>query len=87
MKFWNCSIDAKHIKQVLARCTRLYGVSTKLFTRNIGSAISTIHNNTEVFDFEYYKNASDPTSVDTTNALNKQHLVLRVDYKQYLEFS
>ena len=51
------------------------GVSTKLFARNIGSAISTIHNNTEVFDFEYYKNASDPTSVDTTNALNKKHLV------------
>ena len=51
------------------------GVSTKLFARNIGSAISTIHNNTEVFDFEYYKNSSDPTSVDTTNALNKKHLV------------
>ncbi len=51
------------------------GVSTKLFARNIGSAISTIHNNTEVFDFEYYKNASDPTSVDTANALNKKHLV------------
>ena len=50
------------------------GVSTKLFARNIGSAISTIHNNTEVFDFEYYKNSSDPTSVDTTNALNKKHL-------------
>ena len=50
------------------------GVSTKLFARNIGSAISTIHNDTEVFDFEYYKNASDPTSVDTTNALNKKHL-------------
>ncbi len=51
------------------------GVSTKLFARNIGSAISTIHNETEVFDFEYYKNASDPTSVDTTNALNKKHLL------------
>ena len=51
------------------------GVSTKLFARNIGSAISTIHNDTEVFDFEYYKNASDPTSVDTTNALNKKHLL------------
>ena len=51
------------------------GVSTKLFARNIGSEISTIHNDTEVFDFEYYKNASDPTSVDTTNALNKKHLL------------
>ncbi len=51
------------------------GVSTKLFARNIGSAISTIHNDTEVFDFEYYKNASDPTSVDTDNALNKKHLL------------
>ena len=50
------------------------GVSTKLFARNIGSAISTIHNDTEVFDFEYYKNSSDPTSVDTANALNKKHL-------------
>ncbi len=51
------------------------GVSTKLFARNVGSAISTIHNDTEVFDFEYYKNASDPTTVDTTNALNKKHLL------------
>ncbi len=51
------------------------GVSTKLFARNIGSEISTIHNDTEVFDFEYYKNASDPTSVDTTNDLNKKHLL------------
>lgn len=51
------------------------GVSTKLFARSIGSEISTIHNNTEVFDFEYYKNASDPTTVDSTNALNKKHLV------------
>ena len=51
------------------------GVSTKLFARNIGSSISTIHNDTEVFDFEYYKNSSDPTNVDTTNALNKKHLL------------
>ncbi len=51
------------------------GVSTKLFARNIGSAISTIHNNTEAFDFEYYKNSSDPTAVDTTHALNKKHLL------------
>ncbi|MDA9655077.1 flagellar hook-basal body complex protein [Pelagibacteraceae bacterium] len=50
------------------------GVSTKLFARTIGSAISTIHNNTEVFDFEYYKNSADPTTVDSTNALNKKHL-------------
>ena len=51
------------------------GVSTKLFARNIGSAISTIHNNTEVFDFDYYKNSSDPTTVDTSNALNKKNLL------------
>ncbi len=51
------------------------GVSTKLFARNIGSAISTIHNNTEVFDFEYYKNSSDPTTVDSGNDLNKRHLL------------
>ena len=34
--------------------------------------MSAIHNNSEVFDFDYYKNASDPTTVDTTNDLNKK---------------
>ena len=52
------------------------GVSTKLFARTIGSAMSTIHTNSEVFDFEYYKNSSDPTAVDTTNDLNKKHLAI-----------
>ena len=33
-----------------------------------------IHTNSEVFSFDYYKNASDPTTVDTTNDLNKKYL-------------
>ena len=51
------------------------GVNTKLFARTSGAAIATIHNNTEVFSFDYYKNSADPTTVDTANDLNKKHLM------------
>ena len=50
------------------------GVNTKLFARTVGSAMSSIHTNSEVFAFDYYKNASDPTTVDTENDLNKKYL-------------
>ena len=50
------------------------GVNTKLFARTVGSAMSAIHTNSEVFSFDYYKNASDPTAVDTENDLNKKYL-------------
>ena len=50
------------------------GVNTKLFARTVGSAMSAIHTNSEVFSFDYYKNSSDPTTVDTANDLNKKYL-------------
>ena len=36
--------------------------------------MSSIHTNSEVFSFDYYKNSSDPTTVDTANDLNKKYL-------------
>ena len=48
------------------------GVNTKLFARTVGSAMETIHTNSEVFSFDYYKNASDPTTVDTEIDLTKK---------------
>ena len=50
------------------------GVNTKLFARTVGSAMETIHTNSEVFSFDYYKNASDPTTVDAENDLNNKYL-------------
>ncbi len=50
------------------------GVNTKLFARTVGSSMSSIHTNSEVFSFDYYKNSSDPTTVDTASDLNKKFL-------------
>ena len=47
----------------------------KIICKNIGlMQCHAIHTNSEVFSFDYYKNSSDPTTVDTANDLNKKHL-------------